>query len=77
MLTQHNAAVIDALSTISVPAIVIVGANDKPFLNAADYMAKKIPGAEKVIIPDAGHAVNLDQPATFNAAVLDFLDQLR
>jgi pimeloyl-ACP methyl ester carboxylesterase len=77
MLTQHNAAVIDGLSSISVPAIVIVGANDKPFLNAADYMAKKIPGAEKVIIPDAGHAVNLDQPAAFNAAVLAFLDRLR
>ncbi len=68
---------IDGLSSISVPAIVIVGANDKPFLNAADYMAKKIPGAEKVIIPDAGHAVNLDQPAAFNAAVLEFLDRLR
>jgi pimeloyl-ACP methyl ester carboxylesterase len=77
MLTQHNAGVIDALPSISVPTIVIVGASDKPFLNAADYMAKKIPGAEKVIIPDAGHAVNLDQPAAFNAAVLDFLDRLR
>jgi pimeloyl-ACP methyl ester carboxylesterase len=77
MLTQHNAAVIDGLSSISVPAIVIVGGNDKPFLNAADYMAKKIPGAKKIIVPDAGHAVNLDQPAAFNAAVLDFLDRLR
>ena len=77
MLTQHNAVVIDALPSISVPTIVIAGANDKPFLNAADYMAKKIPGAEKVIIPDAGHAVNLDQPAAFNAAILDFLDRLR
>jgi pimeloyl-ACP methyl ester carboxylesterase len=77
MLTQHNAVVIDALPSISVPTIVIVGANDKPFLNAADYMAKKIPGAKKVIIPDAGHAVNLDQPAAFNAAILDFLNRLR
>jgi len=77
MLTQHNAAVIDALPSISVPTIVIVGANDKPFLNAADYMAKKIPGAKKVIIPDAGHAANLDQPGAFNAAILDFLDRLR
>lgn len=77
MLTQHSAVVIDALPSISVPTIVIVGANDKPFLNAADYMAKKIPGAQKVMIPDAGHAVNLDQPAAFNAAVLDFLDRLR
>jgi pimeloyl-ACP methyl ester carboxylesterase len=76
MLTQHNSAVIDSLPTISVPSIVIAGADDHPFLIATDYMAKKIPGAQKVIIPNAGHAANIDQPAAFNAAVLAFLDRL-
>ena len=51
-----------------------VGANDAPFLNAADYMAKRIPGARKIVIPDAGHASNIDQPGIFNKAVLDFLE---
>jgi pimeloyl-ACP methyl ester carboxylesterase len=32
-------------------------------------MDKKIPGAKYVLIPDAGHASNLDQPADFNASV--------
>jgi pimeloyl-ACP methyl ester carboxylesterase len=27
----------------------------------------------KVVIPNAGHAVNIDQPQAFNAAVLAFL----
>ena len=36
----------------------------------------KIPGAVKAVIPDAGHAANLDQPAAFNAAVRAFLDAL-
>ena len=36
-------------------------------------MAAKIPGAKKVVIPDAGHAANIDQPEAFNAAVLGFL----
>jgi pimeloyl-ACP methyl ester carboxylesterase len=76
MLTQRDAAVIDSLPTISVPSIVIAGADDHPFLVATDYMAKKIPGAQKVIIPNAGHAANIDQPAAFNAAVLAFLDRL-
>jgi pimeloyl-ACP methyl ester carboxylesterase len=76
MLTQRDAAVIDSLPTICVPSLVIAGANDHPFLPATDYMAKKIPGAKKVIIRDAGHAVNIDQPALFNAVVLDFLDRL-
>jgi pimeloyl-ACP methyl ester carboxylesterase len=39
-------------------------------------MAAKIPGAKKVVIPAAGHAVNIDQPQAFIAAVLPFLDGL-
>jgi pimeloyl-ACP methyl ester carboxylesterase len=73
MLTQRDASVIDSLPGIAVPALVVVGANDKPFLAASDYMAAKIPGAEKVVIPNAGHAANIDQPDAFNSAVLAFL----
>ena len=36
-------------------------------------MARKIPGAAKVVIEDAGHAANLHQPAAFNRAVEAFL----
>jgi pimeloyl-ACP methyl ester carboxylesterase len=66
--------VISSLAAIAVPSLV-VGANDAPFLAASDYMAGKIPGARKVVIENAGHAANIDQPAAFNAAVLDFLRQ--
>ena len=64
---------ISSLPSIRVPAIVVVGANDTPFLAASDYMTAKIPGAQKVVIPDAGHAANIDQPAAFNTAIVDFL----
>ena len=73
MLTQRDAGVMSSLPTIAVPTLVVVGADDAPFLAAADYMAGKIPGAKKVVIPDAGHAANMDQPAAFNAAVRGFL----
>jgi pimeloyl-ACP methyl ester carboxylesterase len=73
MLTQRDARVISSLPTIQVPAIVIVGADDTPFLNASDYMAAKIPGARKAVIPKAGHAANIDQPDAFNAVLLGFL----
>jgi pimeloyl-ACP methyl ester carboxylesterase len=76
MLTQRDASVMESLPTIKVPALVIVGADDTPFLAASDYMAAKIPGAKKVIIPAAGHAVNIDQPQAFVEAVLPFLDGL-
>jgi pimeloyl-ACP methyl ester carboxylesterase len=76
MLTQRDASVIQSLSSIAVPSLVLVGAKDTPFLAATDYMAAKIPGAVKVVIPDAGHVANIDQPEAFNAAVLRFLDNL-
>jgi pimeloyl-ACP methyl ester carboxylesterase len=73
MLTQRNARVIESLPSIAVPAVVIVGADDTPFLAASDYMAAKIPGAKKVVIAGAGHSANIDQPEAFNTALLDFL----
>ncbi|MHB8530676.1 MAG: alpha/beta fold hydrolase [Caulobacteraceae bacterium] len=74
MLTQKDARVISNLPAIAVPSLVVVGANDTPFLAASDYMAAKIPGAKKVVIAGAGHAANIDQPAAFNAAIVDFLE---
>ena len=73
MLAQADDRIIAALDRIAVPTLVLVGADDKHFLAAADYMARKIPGARRVTIPDAGHASNLHQPALFSRAVTDFL----
>jgi pimeloyl-ACP methyl ester carboxylesterase len=76
MLTQRDARVIESLPDIKVPSLIVVGADDTPFLAASDYMAAKIPGAQKVVIPAAGHAVNIDQPQAFIDAVLPFLGSL-
>jgi pimeloyl-ACP methyl ester carboxylesterase len=76
MLTQRDARVIEVLPEIRVPSLVVVGADDAPFLAASDYMAAKIPGAKKAVIPAAGHAVNIDQPEAFIEAVVPFLDGL-
>ena len=76
MLTQRDARAIEVLPEIRVPSLIVVGAEDTPFLAASDYMAAKIPGARKVVIPNAGHAVNIDQPQAFIAAVESFLANL-
>jgi pimeloyl-ACP methyl ester carboxylesterase len=52
------------------------GARDAAFLVASDVMATKIPHAAKVVLADAGHAANLDQPEAFNQAVEEFLNTL-
>jgi pimeloyl-ACP methyl ester carboxylesterase len=76
MLGQRDGRVIESLPTIAVPTLVLVGENDQQFRPSADYMAAKIPGAEKVILDRAGHAANIDQPEAFNAAVRAFLERV-
>ena len=76
ILTQHDAAVIESLPHIAVPTLVIVGANDEPFLSGSRYMDSKIANSRLVVIDDAGHAPNVSHPAEFDAAVGGFLDEL-
>ena len=76
MLTQRDATVIESLPNIKAPSVVIVGSKDTPFIAASDYMAAKIPGAQKIVIDDAGHASNIDQPKAFNDALLAYLETL-
>jgi pimeloyl-ACP methyl ester carboxylesterase len=76
VLTQSDASVVDSLPSIAVPVLVIVGEKDKPFLAGSSYMAEKIPDAELVVIPGAGHAPNVTHTAEFDARLRTFLDRL-
>ena len=65
------------LGHIRVPTLCLVGEFDR---NAPpqmmERMAAKIPGAKFVQLPGLGHLPNLEDPAAFNAAVLDFLREV-
>ena len=76
MLAQEGSQVIDGLTGIRVPTLIIVGDEDQPFLAPSEYMAKKIPGARLAVIPGAGHSSNLDQPEIFNRVLREFLGAL-
>ena len=39
-------------------------------------LAAKLPRAESIVIPDAGHIVNIERAEAFDAAVLGFLARL-
>jgi pimeloyl-ACP methyl ester carboxylesterase len=73
ILRQHDAGVIDNLPNIDVPTLIVVGENDKPFLAGSDYMATKIPGARRVVVPGAPHAPMLTDTDVFVAEVERFL----
>jgi pimeloyl-ACP methyl ester carboxylesterase len=66
----------EALSGISVPALLIWGADDaRSPLTCGEKMRDRINGSRLVVIPDAGHAPTMEQPARFNAEVRTFLLQ--
>jgi pimeloyl-ACP methyl ester carboxylesterase len=67
-----------ALASIGVPTLVIVGEDDAVTPpSAAEQLARRIPGAELVMIPKAGHLSNLENAEAFNSAVISFLAKLK
>jgi len=61
------------LGRLEVPTLVMTGDEDEPCLEPALFMKRKIPTAGLVVLPKAGHTINLEEPEAFNRALLDFL----
>lgn len=62
------------LPTITMPTLILVGADDQPTPVAlSEALHAGIPHAQMVIISNAGHISNLDNPTAFDAAVEAFL----
>jgi len=64
-----------ALATLRRPVLLVAGAEDAPYRAHAAAMAARLPDARVAIVPDAGHATHLENPAAFRAAVEAFLDR--
>jgi pimeloyl-ACP methyl ester carboxylesterase len=63
----------DVLPQIAVPALLLWGEADvRSPLSVARQFERAIAGARLVVIPDAGHVSNLEQPQRFNDAVRAF-----
>jgi len=63
------------LASLSVPTLLLMGAQDVAYNPAAmlQRVTPRIPRLETAVIPDAGHALNLDQPNMVNARLLAFI----
>ena len=62
------------LGEIKAPTLVVTGADDTTVNPARQrLLVAGIPKAQQVIIPDAGHAVPVDQADRFNRELLNFL----
>jgi pimeloyl-ACP methyl ester carboxylesterase len=76
VLRQSDGHVLEALPSIDVPTLVVVGERDTPFLNGSRYMADKIPDATLAVIDGAAHAPPVSHPEEFNAVLRSFLGGL-
>jgi 3-oxoadipate enol-lactonase len=70
-LVEHD--VRDRLPSLNIPTLVLRGEHD-PLASGdgMDELVGAIPNSKSLIIPEAGHLSNLDQPERFDEAVRDF-----
>ena len=72
----RNADLRPLVGGIRAPSLVVAGAHDVATPPAeARWLNEQIPGSGLVVVDDAAHLSNVEQPGPFNRAVLDFLDR--
>jgi pimeloyl-ACP methyl ester carboxylesterase len=60
------------MESITTPTLVMTGDEDWPCLEPGLLMKRTIPTAALVVMPNAGHTINLEEPAVFNHHLADF-----
>ena len=66
---------LERVEEIGAPTLLLVGELDHPDLHRRTrFLQGKIAGAKRVVLPDAGHTSNLENPEAFNRAAAEFLD---
>jgi 3-oxoadipate enol-lactonase len=67
---------IDVLAGVTVPVLVAVGERDVPgFREMSAVLARRIPGAAYRVVADAGHMINMEQPAVVNELLTHFVQE--
>jgi pimeloyl-ACP methyl ester carboxylesterase len=63
---------VDAMKKINVPTLIVTGDEDDPCLEPALLMKRNIPTSGLVVLPRAGHTINIEDPEAFNRALFEF-----
>jgi 3-oxoadipate enol-lactonase len=69
----HQPDQLDLLGQVRCPTLVIVGEQDTPFVSVSRDMAATIPGADLVVVREAGHSPQLENATEWFDAVDGFL----
>jgi pimeloyl-ACP methyl ester carboxylesterase len=60
------------LRELQVPTLIAVGDEDEPCVDVAVFLKRTIPSSGLLMLPQSGHAINLEEPALFNSQVMEF-----
>jgi pimeloyl-ACP methyl ester carboxylesterase len=63
---------VEDMRKIDVPALIVTGDEDDPCLEPALLMKRSISTAGLVVLPRAGHTINIEDPEPFNRALFEF-----
>ena len=61
----------EELRRFSVPLLIIAGDEDEPCLDGSLFLKRTAPTAALLVLPRAGHTINSEEPAAFNAALAE------
>ena len=64
------------MQAMTVPTLIVSGDEDWPCLAPNVYMKRVIRSAALLVVPNTGHAVNLEEPEAFNRAIGTFIAQV-
>ncbi|HSA69746.1 MAG TPA: alpha/beta hydrolase [Burkholderiales bacterium] len=64
---------VDDMKRIEAPTLILTGDEDEPCLESALLMKRAIATSALVVLPSAGHTINLEEPDEFNRALFRFL----
>jgi pimeloyl-ACP methyl ester carboxylesterase len=62
----------DGMKKIAVPTLIVTGDEDDPCLEPALLMKRNIATSGLVVLPRAGHTINIEDPEAFNRALFEF-----
>jgi pimeloyl-ACP methyl ester carboxylesterase len=63
---------VDKMRSITAPTLIMTGDEDWPCLEPALLMKRTIATSALVVLPNAGHLINLEEPDAFNRQLADF-----
>jgi len=67
---------VDKMRAIPVPTLIMTGDEDWPCLEPGLLMKRNIPTSALIVMPNSGHAINLEEPSAFNRHLAEFFHQV-